>query len=412
MSLHKRKELVQDFVSRIRRKVKDIKTLRGSLSKVQITRYFIQGLPSAYNLWKPILQSNQSSFLRVKAKALTAKVHLKEEALKKKGSKDQSNNPRRAIQAQSSQNNSKNSQNRNKSNNNTPRKKYTHNPNKYYAVHKANSHNTKDCNTLKLVRNYDSTSGSSSKPSNSSSKDTFTGPKLDRKQYIVKHISPNQVRCFATASSIPTDQRYHNTSKWFINSGASDHFTGSNKSFLSFKEISPFPITLGDNSIVYVTGKGTLKLNLDNGQILHLKDVLYSPHFGDNNLLSIPKFITIGYIVTFQDHQVFIRDRNNNIASSTLCPKAGLYALDQRSSMALKVLKKPYTESLELWHRRYGHINYGYIRETAYIVSGLHFLSTKVESPCDPCELGKSTRSSIYPKEDPPGVLDILTINI
>jgi hypothetical protein len=55
MSLCKGKELVQDFVSRIRRKVKDIKTLRGSLSEVQITRYFIQGLPSAYNLWKPIL---------------------------------------------------------------------------------------------------------------------------------------------------------------------------------------------------------------------------------------------------------------------------------------------------------------------------------------------------------------------
>jgi CRISPR/Cas system endoribonuclease Cas6 (RAMP superfamily) len=88
MSLRKRKELVQDFVSRIRRKVKDIKTLRGSLSEVQITRYFIQGLPSAYNLWKPILQSNRLSFLRVEAKALTAKVHLKEEVLKKKGSKD------------------------------------------------------------------------------------------------------------------------------------------------------------------------------------------------------------------------------------------------------------------------------------------------------------------------------------
>ena len=95
-----------------------------------------------------------------------------------------------------------------------------------------------------------------------------------------------------------------------------------------------------------------------------------------------------------------------------LCPKAGLYALDQRSSIALKVLKKPYTESLELWHRRYGHINYGYICKTAYIVSGLHFLSTKVESLCDPCELSKSTRSFIYPKEDPPGVLDIFIINI
>jgi hypothetical protein len=80
--------------------------------------------------------------------------------------------------------------------------------------------------------------------------------------------------------------------------------------------------------------------------------------------------------------------------------------------MALKVLKKPYTESLELWHRRYGYINYGYIYEIVYIVSGLHFSSTKVESPCDPYKLSKSTRSSIYPKEDPPGVLDILIIDI
>jgi GAG-pre-integrase domain len=95
-----------------------------------------------------------------------------------------------------------------------------------------------------------------------------------------------------------------------------------------------------------------------------------------------------------------------------LCPKAGLYALDQRSSIALKVLKKPYTESLELWHRRYSHINYGYIRETAHIVSGLYFLSTKVELLYNPCELSKSTRSFIYPKEDPPSVLDILIIDI
>ena len=76
------------------------------------------------------------------------------------------------------------------------------------------------------------------------------------------------------------------------------------------------------------------------------------------------------------------------------------------------MLKKPYTESLELWHRRYGYINYGYIRETAYTVSGLHFSSTKVESLFDSYELSKSTRSSIYLKKDPLSVLDILTIDI
>ena len=88
MSLREGKELVQDFVSRIRRKIEDIETLGGSLSEVQITGYFIRGLSSAYNLWKPILQSNRLSFLKVEAEALIAEVHFKEEVLKKKGSKD------------------------------------------------------------------------------------------------------------------------------------------------------------------------------------------------------------------------------------------------------------------------------------------------------------------------------------
>jgi len=60
-------------------------------------------------------------------------------------------------------------------------------------------------------------------------------------------------------------QRYYNTSEWFIDSRALDYFTGLNKSFISFKEISLFPITLGDDSIIYIIGKGTLKLNLNNG---------------------------------------------------------------------------------------------------------------------------------------------------
>ena len=60
------------------------------------------------------------------------------------------------------------------------------------------------------------------------------------------------------------DQQYYNTSKWFINSRASDYFTGLNKLFIFFKEIFPFSITLSDDSIVYVIGKGTLKLNFNN----------------------------------------------------------------------------------------------------------------------------------------------------
>jgi hypothetical protein len=39
-----------------------------------------------------------------------------------------------------------------------------------------------------------------------------------------------------------------------------DHFTGSKSSFLIYEEINPFPITLGDESMILIEGKGTILL--------------------------------------------------------------------------------------------------------------------------------------------------------
>jgi len=129
-------------------------------------------------------------------------------------------------------------------------------------------------------------------------------------------------------SAMLGSHRYQNTTEWFIDSGASDHFTGSLNVFVSYEEISPFPINLGDDSSVYVTGKGVVSLLLNQGRELLLKDVLYVPEFGENNLLSIPKFASVGCKVVFHNDRVIINDNGDEIASGTLCPKAGLYALD------------------------------------------------------------------------------------
>jgi hypothetical protein len=67
------------------------------------------------------------------------------------------------------------------------------------------------------------------------------------------------------------------TNVWYINSGATDHFTGSKGSFITYKEIDPFPITLGDESTVLIRGKGTIILATKPELKIQLNNVLYSP---------------------------------------------------------------------------------------------------------------------------------------
>jgi hypothetical protein len=47
---------------------------------------------------------------------------------------------------------------------------------------------------------------------------------------------------------------------WYINSGAMDYFTGSRSSFITYKDMEPFLITLGNESTILIKGKGTIIL--------------------------------------------------------------------------------------------------------------------------------------------------------
>jgi len=43
--------------------------------------------------------------------------------------------------------------------------------------------------------------------------------------------------------------------QWYFNLGVTDHITRNREAFYSFRDITPFPITLGDESQMVVTGK-------------------------------------------------------------------------------------------------------------------------------------------------------------
>ena len=66
---------------------------------------------------------------------------------------------------------------------------------------------------------------------------------------------------------------------------------------------------LGDNATYPVKGTGTVTLHLNQGQVLHLQDVLYVPNL-KKNLVSISPMEDRGLKVAFIDGKVRIWKRN------------------------------------------------------------------------------------------------------
>ena len=68
-------------------------------------------------------------------------------------------------------------------------------------------------------------------------------------------------------------------------------------------------IVLGDNMKYPVKGVGNVSLKLNQGNTIHLQDVLYVPNL-KKNLVSISKMENKGYKVTFSDGKVHIWKNN------------------------------------------------------------------------------------------------------
>ena len=68
---------------------------------------------------------------------------------------------------------------------------------------------------------------------------------------------------------------------WIVDSGDTDHVAHDRSTFVEFRLLSTDSrrIYVGDGSYVEVKGIGTCQLELRDGRILYLHDVLYAPRY-------------------------------------------------------------------------------------------------------------------------------------
>lgn len=189
-----------------------------------------------------------------------------------------------------------------------------------------------------------------------------------------------------------------NESENFIfDTAASHHFCKSKNMFIEFSPIRGERMAIAIDGVTFpIEGKGMLKLKFGQ-RIFYFKDVLYSPKLR-RNLISGPKLDVNG--VTFKGEQGIVRmyQDGEHIFSAFL--KDGVY------QMYPKVLEEKVKhvrfeactvdlQSMELWHRRYAHINTHIIKRTCRNKSarGLPDLKRNGYS-CETCKINKFRRVS------------------
>ena len=155
-------------------------------------------------------------------------------------------------------------------------------------------------------------------------------------------------------------------------------------------------ILIGDSSSVPIEGRGDMQLIPDGRGGTHTSEVLYVSGLG-YHLLSVHKICSLGLLVEFDSDAVRVLDRGSRKLLTTGYEENAIYKMKSSPAFASLLLSSQ-TET-ELWHARFGHLNYEYLRKASKgeFVRGLPDIGVS-HSPCVSCIKGKQHRDAIPKK--------------
>lgn len=216
--------------------------------------------------------------------------------------------------------------------------------------------------------------------------------------------------CFVGVSGCGASQQARR-SKWFIDSGASDHLVRDKELFTELHRLeTPVEIAVAkDGESIVAEHSGTVKvMSIADGRNIEctVKNVLFIPQLR-YNLFSVSRVEKAGMSVVFERGKALIYRDSEIVASGKRCDS--LYELDfepirkSENEKALSCGQVP--KDFELWHRRFGHISAKNLEVLVRndMVSGLKVDNDKKQSgsiTCEPCIAGKLARKPFSRSEE------------
>jgi transposase InsO family protein len=192
---------------------------------------------------------------------------------------------------------------------------------------------------------------------------------------------------------------------FIFDSGATCHISPERSDFLMFRPMSSRPVLGLGGSAVYATECGSVELLMSDGQRLTLHEVLFIPS-SDVRLISVHALNAAGsYVSHFDMHSCWVTDCSDKIvARRHVLLGRNLYIFPSSSPRISRSVSGSHSAHLARrvptvasWHLRLGHLHQAAIVEMAHakVVQGMPINLSTSPPKCDPCIIGKQTRSSV-----------------
>ena len=180
---------------------------------------------------------------------------------------------------------------------------------------------------------------------------------------------------------------------WYIDSGATKHMTSQKDLIVNYIQYpQPSEIFLGDDRVIKALGEGKVILEVYDGSnvlTIGLYNVLYVPEIA-KNLLSVSAMTQKGAEVLFENDKCYVTKDGKTMNIGHLV-SSKLYVVNTEPDCANVASSKA---SLEVWHCRYGHINYKNINMLSQkkMVNGMSCSEGNTHQQCEACARAKMHR--------------------
>ncbi|CAM8905711.1 unnamed protein product [Rhodiola kirilowii] len=164
---------------------------------------------------------------------------------------------------------------------------------------------------------------------------------------------------------------------WFLDSGCSNHMTGDKNWFVEIDDAYRSTVKLGNNSKMSVMGKGSVRFEVE-GITQTITEVYYIPDLS-TNLLSVGQLQEHGLAILIKVGTCKIYHSQRGLIVNTRMTANRMFLVSATmKSLSSQCLKIEGANDLELWHKRFGHLNNKSIctMEKMDLVKGLPQLAT------------------------------------
>uniref|UniRef100_A0ACD5WYF1 Uncharacterized protein n=1 Tax=Avena sativa TaxID=4498 RepID=A0ACD5WYF1_AVESA len=181
--------------------------------------------------------------------------------------------------------------------------------------------------------------------------------------------------------------------RWYLDTGASNHMTGSRSVFTSIDERVKGDVRFGDGSVVDIQGRGSVLFVCKNGEHRLLTDVYYIPKLR-NSIISIRQLDEIGVKTVVADGVMSLFDRQRGVIARVNRLPNRLYPIYLTLTEPVSLLAHSGDEAWR-WHARFGHLHFRGLHDLAAkdMVRGIPSIQ-RIEQFCTGCALGKQHRAS------------------